>query len=259
MGGMSSSAAHRLHTVFQLSHPGMSLSCPGAGELHPLVVVIRQIHAKAHGCRQMQILLPSVHKSGTPGNDPSFCKDGVGQLQAKPCHPILQRHSQCLRLIVSLRVGGRKSFQRQLPFHYPVFFINKIRDPASALLQNLHSRGPVIPCSVRRILLLDMFKGKRLVAFKHAGRHGPGQTLQQIGKILPVMYPFSKIELSQMSAGKHLHDITDLFIIKMKCPVLFSPYHTHLSSASCLKSLLPLRFTASTIIYKRELPQQVIT
>ena len=41
------------------------------------------------------------------------------------------------------------------------------------------------------------------------------------------MNPFSKIQLSHLSVGEHLHDIADLIIVQMKCFGFFFKYYLH--------------------------------
>ena len=217
MRRISSQTVHRLNSLFQPAHLQVAFSRPCAGELHPLILTVRQIQAEAHGPGQLHALAPLIDQPCTACENPASGKDRIEQFQNDPGHRIFQRNRQRLRLLRIFRIGCRKPGKFWFSVHDLMALIDKIRDPAAVFLKDFHSRMTEIRRTVHPVLLPDMLQRKRPVPVKYRSGHGPAGSLHQIREILLMMNPAAKIQLSQMAVRQYGHEITDLFIIQMKC------------------------------------------
>ena len=156
--GMSPKAPNRLDPIFQMSCPQMSLSCPRSRKLHPLIVMIRQIHTKAHSGCQVKSLISIVGKRNTPCNNSLRRKYGVHQPYLQPRNFIPKAKNQCFRLFFIFRINCRKPRKRRLSFLNLIVFIAQIQDPAAVFLQNVYRRHAVIPAPIDSVFLFQMFQ-----------------------------------------------------------------------------------------------------
>ena len=192
----SAHTINSLNSILQLSLSHRTLSSPGSRQLDHLIVVIRQIHTAAHCTFQHDLLCSVVNHLCTSCNRRKLFKNRIVQDQCGVNQLIFQFDFQCLCLFGIFGIGSRQSCKRGLPVINPMCLIHKIRDTASILLQNLHRRIPHIPCSIGRIFLLDMFHRECGISFVSTYSHWAVTQLQQMGKTLPVMQFFPKIQLS---------------------------------------------------------------
>ena len=195
--------------------------------LDPVISTVRQIQAQAHSCRQPQILFSPIEEPGAARNDPAFGEHRVHQLQPEPCPLILQPDDQSLRLVLFLRISGRKSGELRLSGFHPVIAEAELRHPVPVLLDHLRGRHTVVGCPEDSVFLFDVFHGICLVRVKDTGSHGPADRLQKIGKIFPVPDPFPEIELTHLAVWQYGHNVTDLLIAEMKCILLIVYDNSH--------------------------------
>ena len=190
----------------------MALPCPRTGELEPLVITVRQIHAQTHGSQQMYIFASMIGQLRAPRQDPASHENRIEKLQRNLRHWVLQNQCQGFCLAVLFCIGGRKSCELRFSCSNRVALITEIRKAAAVFLKDLHCRMPIIRRTIYAVFLPHMLQGKRPVSFEYVRGHGAVAGFQKIGKVFLMMDPLAEIQLAHLFIGKDRHDIADLVV-----------------------------------------------
>ena len=146
MRGMSVRALHALDALLQFPRPDMPLSRPGAGQLHPLIVRIRQVEAEAHGLLHTDGLTAFIDDPHRPRNRRMLRKERVEELEPDPGDRVPEKEMQRLSLPVFLTVCRGQALKRRLAFRDRMAFVPEVRDRAPVFQADDDRRMAEIPC-----------------------------------------------------------------------------------------------------------------
>ena len=228
--GRAPAASYGLDSRLEPANLYITLPGPGSGKLDPLIFVIGEIQAHAHGCGKLIFFPAFIFKTHTSGNCVFILKNRIQQGHFGLQQFIPQKDFQRIRLVLRFRIGCRKSFQPRFSLIDLMGNILEIRNPAAIFLLDFNRRHPKIRSSIRRVFLFQMLQCKRVFILIHIRGHRAVFIFCKIIIILFLWNPLSKIKLPHLPITHHFHQITDLIIIQMKFLCLFIIDNSHVAS-----------------------------
>ena len=207
-----------LHPLGQRAGGQVAFPGPGAGQLHHLVVAVRQVQAEAHG--PVQLDGGGAADLGMAGQGRQPGEDRVEQPDRDPRQRVGQGDRQGVGFLRLLHIGGGQALDGRLARRDSMALVLQVQQAAAVRHTGVQRGQTHVAGAADRVLLPDMLQRVGGVRLKAAGGHRAGGRFEQAVEVRAVVQRPAAVQLAQVAAGQHLEDVAEPVVEQMEGPAL---------------------------------------